>query len=265
MADNVRTFYDELAASYHLIYADWDASVRRQGQALDRIVREALGDGSWSILDAACGIGTQAIGLALAGHRVRGTDLSPAAVTRAADEARRWDVALDLGVADLRHLDQHVEGTFDVVIACDNALPHLLTDAELHQAAAGIRAKLRPGGLFIGSTRDYDAIVLERPRATSPQVVDDSAGRRISFQVWDWSADGRTYELNLFLVRQQADGWHTDSYSATYRALQRSELTATLEAAGFADVRWRMPPESGFFQPIVLARRGGDRRTQLTL
>ena len=69
MADSVRAFYDELAESYHLIFADWQGSMRRQATALDRLIQEQLGPGPHAILDCACGIGTQAIGLALLGHR----------------------------------------------------------------------------------------------------------------------------------------------------------------------------------------------------
>lgn len=29
---SVAHFYDELADDYHLIYSDWDASIRRQGR-----------------------------------------------------------------------------------------------------------------------------------------------------------------------------------------------------------------------------------------
>jgi len=36
MADSVARFYDGLADEYHLLFADWDASVRRQGEILDR-------------------------------------------------------------------------------------------------------------------------------------------------------------------------------------------------------------------------------------
>jgi hypothetical protein len=32
---SVARFYGELADDYHLIYADWEASLRRQGEALD--------------------------------------------------------------------------------------------------------------------------------------------------------------------------------------------------------------------------------------
>ncbi|GGS94535.1 hypothetical protein GCM10010206_66490 [Streptomyces cinerochromogenes] len=78
-------FYAELADDYHLIYADRDASIRRQGDALDA----PIGRDRVAVLDCSCGIGTQAIGLALRGHRVTGTDLSPRAAARAAREAAR--------------------------------------------------------------------------------------------------------------------------------------------------------------------------------
>jgi len=55
-------FYDELAPYYHLLYPDWDATIARQSRALSRVL-EDLGVRTGSrILDAACGIGTQALG-----------------------------------------------------------------------------------------------------------------------------------------------------------------------------------------------------------
>jgi hypothetical protein len=49
-------------------------------------------------------------------------------------------VELTFGVADFRTLARDVDGTFDVVISCDNSLPHLLTDDDLHAAARNIHA-----------------------------------------------------------------------------------------------------------------------------
>jgi hypothetical protein len=58
------TFYDRLAPHYHLLYGDWDAAITRQGDALsDLLVAQGIAPGA-PILDAACGIGTQSIGLA---------------------------------------------------------------------------------------------------------------------------------------------------------------------------------------------------------
>jgi glycine/sarcosine N-methyltransferase len=254
VAESVQQFYDSLAASYHLVYADWSASVRRQGSALDRILRAELGDRAWSVLDASCGIGTQAIGVALNGHTVHGTDLSPVSVERARREARAWGVAIAFGVADLRDLADQVGGTFDAVLSCDNALPHLLDD-DLRRAARGLFAKLRPGGLLIASIRDYDAILADPPRTTLPNVIDGPEGRRIVFQVWDWAEDRRSYVLNLFVVRQAGGGWQTNCFETTYRALRRDELSKVLAEAGFEQIGWGLPEISGFFQPLVTARR----------
>jgi SAM-dependent methyltransferase len=257
MDGEVRAFYDGLAESYHLIFADWRASMRRQAAALDRLIGTEIGPGPHAILDGACGIGTQAIGLALRGHTVHATDLSPGAVARAGREAVTLGATLTFGVADLRTLAAQVLGEFDVVLACDNALPHLLTDNDLQLAVASMAAKLRPGGLLLASLRDYDRLVQERPQGEGPRVFDDMRGRRISFQVWDWNDDGSTYRLHQFLLRQEGEAWETDHFSTEYRALLAADLVAALRHAGFAlsGIHWHEPEESGFFQPVVTARK----------
>ena len=118
-------------------------------------------------------------------------------------------------------------------------------------------AKLRPGGLFLASIRDYDRLVQERPRGEGPRVFDDIRGRRIAFQVWDWSDDGATYRLHQFLVRQDGAAWHTDHFSVSTGRCWPPDLVAALRHAGFAlaSIHWHEPEESGFFQPIVTARK----------
>ena len=131
MNDSVERFYDQLADDYHLIYADWQQSISWHSRVLDQIIHARLGPLPISVLDCACGIGTQAIGLAARGYDVHATDLSAVAVARAKREARALGVSLTFGVADMRALQTQVEGVFDVVISCDNALPHLLSDEDL--------------------------------------------------------------------------------------------------------------------------------------
>jgi glycine/sarcosine N-methyltransferase len=251
-------FYDTLAPGYHLIFLDWAASRARQGQILDGIIRDALGAGPKEVLDASCGIGTQALGLAALGHRVFASDISPASVARAEREAAVAGVKLaGLAVADMRTLSDQLSQRFDVVMSCDNALPHLLEDAELAAAAHHLHAVLRPGGLLIATIRDYDATEPTPGQAvpTEMRILGDGESRRISFQVWTWSADGRSYEVEQFILQPQGEGWLTTSARTRYRALKREELSRALTAAGFREVRWHMPAEGGFYQPLVTARR----------
>jgi len=46
--DSARSFYDALAADYDLLFADWDASISRQGRALDRLLVRQL-TSSWTL------------------------------------------------------------------------------------------------------------------------------------------------------------------------------------------------------------------------
>ncbi|MDY7227485.1 class I SAM-dependent methyltransferase [Hyalangium rubrum] len=251
-------FYDTLADGYHLLFIDWAATRARQGALFDGLIRQALGEGPKDVLDASCGIGTQALGLAELGHRVFASDISPASIARAEREATASGLTLaGLAVADLRTLSEQISQRFDAVLSCDNALPHLLEDSELGAAAHHLHAVLRPGGLLVATTRDYDAAE-PRPGEAVPtpvRVLGEGETRRLVFQVWTWSADGRSYEVEQFILRPEGPGWSTTSARTRYRALRREELTRALTTAGFRDVRWHLPEASGFYQPLVTARR----------
>lgn len=126
---SVEEFYDGLADQYDLVWGgSWEAVVEEQGNVLDQIIR-SRSESAVDVLDCACGIGTQTLGLARHGYRVLGTDLSSGAVARATREAERLGVSASFAVSDFRVLDEVVD-SYDVVVCCDNALPHLLHDHE---------------------------------------------------------------------------------------------------------------------------------------
>jgi glycine/sarcosine N-methyltransferase len=78
----VGNFYDALAPWYHVVYQDWEATIGRQGRALSSLLASEWGSPPHRVLDAAVGIGTQALGLVAQGFRVTGSDISLAAVQR---------------------------------------------------------------------------------------------------------------------------------------------------------------------------------------
>jgi glycine/sarcosine N-methyltransferase len=115
---------------------------------------------------------------------------------------------------------------------------------------------LRPGGTAIITTRDYDRILADPHASTLPQVFRSGGKRVISFQLWHWHHKAGTYDLEHFQVHESPDGTRTTQRrTATYRAYTRATLTALATAAGLDSVTWHMPPESGFFQPVMSARR----------
>jgi SAM-dependent methyltransferase len=258
----IRDFYDDLAATYDLYYADWDASRERQARALQQILNVLpQGERSRHLLDCACGIGTQLLGLAALGEHIIGTDFSPAAVRRADREARRRHLCPPVAVADMQALP-FAGHSFDGLVCADNSLPHLTTPADLARGLSEMARVLRADGLLLISVRDYDTARQQRTVATSPSVRDTPTGRVISFQLWHWHDDGERYTLEHFqLLPTTADTWQIYRRTATYWALTRAQLDQAVRAVGFHRLQWHEPDETGFFQPILTARllesRGG--------
>ncbi len=254
MDQGVLGFYDSLAAYYHLIFEDWDSAIERQRKVLDSLLKASLPARPLRILDCACGIGTQSIGFARSGHVVTASDLSEAAVVRARQEVMGRGVEVRCLVSDMTAMLEIEDSSFDVVAAMDNALPHL-SAGQVRQAIRTIGSKLKPGGLFLASIRDYDELLTSRPTMQPPAFYGEAGRRRIVHQVWDW-LDATRYIVHLHITEEAAGAWTTRHFACEYRCIVRGELASELEMAGFHDVRWIMPEESGYYQPIALARWG---------
>ena len=254
MSESVERFYDDLAADYHHVYADWESGIERQASVLDQLIQCESSASVPVVLDCSCGIGTQAIGLAQRGYEVFASDLSAKAVTRAEAEAAKRGLNVRFAVADIRELECVFDRQFDVVISCDNSLPHLLTDEDLTLALRNIRRVLTDKGLFVASIRDYDRLLAEKPSYIVMNPGGTHEEEVIVFQIWDWSKEADTYLLRLFVMNRASREWRVKEIRPRFRAIRRNELTAALESAGFARVAWHGPEQSGYFQPIVTAR-----------
>ncbi|MFR0354683.1 class I SAM-dependent methyltransferase [Streptomyces sediminimaris] len=254
MTHSPRDFYDSLAADYHRIFPDWEASIARQAAVLDGLLHRGLsGPGPYRLLDCACGIGTQAIGLARAGHRVVGSDLSPVAAARAAAEAAARGVDLSTAAGDMRRLPFR-QGVFEAVVCADNSIAHLLTGEDLEAALRDMRRVLKDGGLLLLTLRDYDEARRTRPASVPPQVSQGSDGRSITFQLWHWHEDGEHYDQEYFQLLPDAQGRQVRVRHATSRALTRREVTDAATASGFTGPVWHSPADTGFHQPVLVAR-----------
>jgi len=248
-------FYDRMANEYHLISSNWYSVCESQGQLLHKLLQNTLSlPGPFRILDCSCGTGTQALGLAKLGHDVTGTDISAAAISRAKQEAMKLGVAPELKVADMRTLDG-VSGPFDAVLSFDNSVAHLTTVADLAFAFSSILHVLRPGGFFLMSLRDYDRLKQERPTGNMPRRIVDSYGERVYVQTWDWSEDGKTYDLRLFVLKPNGESWVSRPLITKMRAYTRSEIVEEAEKTGFVSCRWLTPEQTGYYQPILVAKK----------
>ena len=74
----------------------------------------------------------------------------------------------------------------------------------------------------------------------------------VSFQTWNW--EGERYKLTQYII-DDGENLQVNKFECEYRATRREELTDLLLACGCSRVEWKFPEETGFYQPIVVARK----------
>ena len=119
-----QTFYDNMAADYDKLFLDWYATTQEQAVILQKIFSDNGFDKNAQILDCACGIGTQAIGVAALGYSVTASDISDGELAEAAERAEKYGLKIRFEHADFCALSDIFSEQFDIAIAMDNALPH---------------------------------------------------------------------------------------------------------------------------------------------
>ena len=247
-----QTFYDNLASQYDKLFLDWQATTQEQAHILDRIFTANGFDKNANILDCACGIGTQTIGLAAIGYNVTGSDISDGEIAEAKERAKKNNVSVSFEHANFCALSDTFFAQFDIVIAMDNALPHMLTSNDLASAIKSIVNQIKDSGMFVASIRDYDALLMDKPPYSPPYIHKTAKGQRVSFQTWTWEGDN--YRLIQYIVDDE-DTLQVSKFECEYRATRRQEMTDLLMENGCSEVVWMFPEETGFYQPIVVAKK----------
>lgn len=244
-------FYDRLAPYYHLIFADWETSIARQARILDQLIAQEWGPGACSVLDVSCGIGTQALGLVQRGYSITASDRSPGAIERARREAEKRGLHIDFSVVDMRQAHEHHQREFDVVISCDNSVPHLLSDAEIRQAFASFYRCITPGGGCLISVRDYDLEDRSGVKVVPYGLRQVKGTRYLVFQVWEY--EGSEYELSMYMIEDEgAEEGIAHIFRTRYYAVSCFRLEELLKEVGFRDVH---RAESAYYQPIIVGSK----------
>jgi SAM-dependent methyltransferase len=242
----IESYYDRLAPFYRYLFPDWEKSVVWHAQVLDSVIQEFFGSQVHRILDAACGIGTQSIGLAQLGYQVTASDISAAELESASQEAARRSLGLEVVLADMRRLSQVHQGLFDVVIACDNAIPHLLSEEDILLAFRQFHACTTEEGGCIISVRDY-AVVEHGGTTFYPRTVHQTPeGCVILFDIWEF--DGAYYDFTTYIVEDRGEaGVCTHAirggryYCVTIATLERLLMKAGFQRVAVAREKYHQP------------------------
>ena len=250
--DITQTFYDNLASQYDKLFLDWQSTTQEQAVILNQLFSDNGFDKTARVLDCACGIGTQAIGLASFGYHVTASDISDGELAEAKERAAKNNVTIRFEHADFCALSETFSEPFDIVIAMDNALPHMLSKSALNAAVQSITNQIVTGGMFVASIRDYDALLMDKPPYSPPYIHKTESGQRVSFQTWTWDDDH--YKLVQYIIDDE-NTLQISKFECEYRATRREELTNLLLSNGCSHVEWKFPEETGFYQPIVIAKK----------
>lgn len=190
------------------------------------------------MLDAACGLGVDALWLAERGRRVTATDASPAMV----DQARRRFAAHGVAGVDVRLCEWEDLGSefapysFDAVLCIGSSIAHA---AHLPSVLSAFRTVLVDDGLLILDTRDWEATASAEPVVEVEPVIVEREGRRCR-RSYEWTQPEPTgpAELRVTLEFLDSDGTVRESTTWTVQqhAFTRRELRSALERAGFGSI-----------------------------
>ena len=104
----------------------------------------------------------------------------------------------------------------------------------------------------MASIRDYDALLMSKPPYSPPYIHKSDKGQRVSFQTWDWEGDN--YKLVQYIIDDN-ETLQISKFACEYRATGREEITNLLLLGGCREVNWLYPEDTGFYQPIVVAKK----------
>ena len=236
MDNDTNDFYDAIAEYYPLFYKDWSVQLEREGLSLRSIFRKK---GVERVLDAACGVGTQAVPLAKLDYDVVAVDPSPGMLRKAHETADEHGVMdkIQFERARFDELPEVVEGPFDAIVCKGNALPHLLTDEDIETALLIFYELLRPGGILVVGMRDFEPFMEHRPRFLPGfDHIDDDGNEFITFEIWEWEIGPPVIATqNLYMVQGQPRNLDATKRTVQYRPLSVDEVKVVLLELGYED------------------------------
>ncbi|MBN1348353.1 class I SAM-dependent methyltransferase [candidate division KSB1 bacterium] len=153
-------FYNEISATYDKM-THFQARLKNEAKTMKQWVNRYQLE---SVIDAACGTGIHAIGLAQMGIRVVGADVSDAMLEQARQNAEKQGVTISWIQTPMQQLHRQISGAFDAVMCLGNSLPHLLNELELDAAMKSFSAVSNANGRCVLQLLNYKRILENRER-----------------------------------------------------------------------------------------------------
>ncbi len=226
--------YDQIAPDYDR-FNNWQNRLSAELPFIQRALEAQ--PKSVDVLDAACGTGMHALGLAKLGFKVSGADLSRSMIGQARTNAQIEGVDLRFEAAGFGNLASTFgAGSFDALLCLGNSLPHVTSQDELQETLADFSRCLRSGGKLLLQNRNFDAIMAFRQRWMEPQSFSDNWHEWLFTRFYDFESDG-LIRFNMATFKRPLGGeWKASITSTKLMPQLRADMTQALTKAGFHSI-----------------------------
>lgn len=170
-------FYDRIAGDYHWLFDELALHLGTPTPGV-RSAIAALNPGA-RILDAACGIGVDAVALGRRSFSVAASDENAEMVRLA--RTRIADASLMIPVVQSpwdKLGEAFSAGSFDALLCTGNSISHAPDAGDMAAAFRAFRQVLKSGGLLILDTHDWEVLWRDRAGLSNNAMVIKRDGRR---------------------------------------------------------------------------------------
>jgi SAM-dependent methyltransferase len=208
------------------------------------------------VLDAACGIGVDALVLHRQGHRVTAADASPAMIDRARTRFSAAGARIPTMVCRWRQLPDRLPRSYDAVLCTGNALAHLLDDGQVEAALCGFRSVLRDGGVLLLDGHEWDVIPARGPSTERADLVTRDGATATCRYRWGTPSGPpgpHTLEIEISISAADHDA-SVRTHVVTLRPYTHDQLRRWLREAGFPGARIEVDIDGDRHTAIARAR-----------
>lgn len=247
---NTNSYYDYFSNIYHIMLSTYQNMIDTQGKFFKNIIMKYSEIDVKTILDCTCGIGVQSVSLSREGYIVDGSDISNNSLKEAIDTASKYNLNTHFFYADCMRLEIYTDKIYDCIISIDSALPHLLTIENFEKAFLSIYNRLKVGGVFISSYRDYAELLKTKPMIGNELKISEKAGFQYSvFKKWDWEDNIIHSKQHVIIDSKNSSKLLTSEYSQL--AITKDELIDIAKKTNYSKIVWLTAKECGFYQPLL--------------
>jgi ubiquinone/menaquinone biosynthesis C-methylase UbiE len=223
----IKRFYDGLAVDYDAM-TGFERRFVQERPFFHMLVEK---HGIRSALDAGCGTGFHSLLLAQLGVNVTAVDLSPKMIASVREHAGELGLNVKALAGPFDSLPETLNSSFDAVFSMGNTLAHSSSKEALQRSLKSFGRVLRPGGIIFLQNLNYDRILDAREKVQSVKETDDKTFVRY----YDYDDEGVIF--NILTIEKKPNSSVQNHSTIRLLPLTRCDLIASLEEAGFTDIR----------------------------